>query len=192
MAGMQEVSFPTAECPEPERWTCFDIQSAEMEVLEFMAQLVFTIKPNLIVETGTYRGVAAVYMGRALKRTGRGKLITVELDRGLHAKAVDLAKKAELEAFVELRNGSSLDQEIEGTIDLLFLDSEPTIRVQELRKFRRHITPRTVIVFHDVNSGAHKPLRDQVLKLDEDHELSVVMLPTPRGLAICQLREGRK
>jgi predicted O-methyltransferase YrrM len=192
MGAVREVSLPTAECPDPEQWTCFDVQSAEVETLEFMAQLVFTIKPKLIVETGTYRGLAAAYMGKSLKRTGRGKLITIELDKDMHARAVEIVKKAGVEDVVECRNQSSLDTKVDGTIDLLFLDSDPSIRVQELRKFQNQITTRTVIVFHDVNSGAHKQLRAQVLLLDDQHELSVVMLPTPRGLAICQLREGRQ
>jgi len=187
-----EVSRPTQECPEPQLWKMFDPMSAEVEVLEFVAQLVKTLKPKLIVETGTYRGLAAFYIGRALKETGRGRLITCELDKELHEKAVQLLEKASLKDVVDCRLQSSLEIEVNEPIDLLFVDSEPTIRVQEIRRFWDKLSTNTVILCHDVNSGAHQWLRGQVLDLDSGGDLSVVMLPTPRGLAILQKREGRK
>src|SRR5678816_1983884 len=175
MPTIQEVSAPTTECLEPQRWSCFDFMAAEVEVLEFMAQLVLTLKPSLIVETGTYRGLAARYMGEALHKLGRGKLITVEIDPELHRAAVE--EMSGLGQWVECRLGSSLDLSLEQDIDLLFLDSEPRIRLQELDKFRPFITPRTVIVIHDVNSGCHGELRGKVLARDVQGELSVVLLP---------------
>lgn len=187
-----EVSKPTAECPEPQLWKCFDPMSAEVEVLEFVSQLVKTIKPKLIVETGTYRGLAAFYIGRAIKETGRGKLITCELSKELHEKALQLITKSSLSDVVDCRLQSSLEIEVNEPIDLLFVDSEPTIRVQEIRRFWDKLAPNAIILCHDVNTGDHKPLREQILELDTKGEISVVFFPTPRGLAICQKREGRQ
>lgn len=193
MSGMiAEVSLPTVECPEPQLWRCFDVMSAEVEVLEFMSQLVKTIKPRLIVETGTFRGLAAFYMGRALRENGRGKLITCEVVPELHAKAKALIERGNMADLVDCRLESSLETKVEGAVDLLFTDSEPTLRVKEMERFWEQLAPSSVIVCHDVNSGAHKELRGEVLGLDEARRLSVVLLPTPRGLAICQKREGRE
>ena len=187
-----EVSYPTAECPEPQRWSCFDAMSAEVEVLEFLANLVLTIKPKLIVETGTFAGYSALYMGKALKKIGRGKLITCEVDPRLHAAATELVKRNQLEDFVECRLQPSLEVKLEGEIDFLFSDSEPTLRVQEIEHFWKQLTPCSLIAIHDVNSGAHHALRREVLSLDANDKLSVVMLPTPRGLALAQKCRGRK
>jgi hypothetical protein len=44
---------------------------------------------------------------------------------------------------------------------------------------------------HDASSHL-KLVRDAALKLESEGLLSVVLLPTPRGLAIAQKREGRK
>lgn len=187
-----EVSRPTAECPEPKLWKCFDEMSAEVEVLEFVAQFVKTVKPRLMVETGTYRGLAAFYVGRAMKEIGRGRLITCEVDQALHEKAVSLITKGSLADVVDCRLQSSLEIEVDGPIDILFVDSEPTVRVAEIKRFWDKLSPSAIILCHDVNSGCHRALREQILELDTNHELSVVLLPTPRGLAICQKREGRQ
>ena len=52
-----EYHRPTPECPYPERWHMYDSMSAEVEVLDFLKALVITIKPELVVETGTFSGL---------------------------------------------------------------------------------------------------------------------------------------
>ena len=187
-----EVSSPTAECPEPNRWQCFDQHSAEVEVLDFLYSLVRTLKPRLVVETGSCRGLSACYIGKALRDNERGKLITCEIDRQLYDMARELIRKAQLTAQVDCVFESSLDLEIAEPIDLLFSDSVPEIRMQELDKFLPLLSPNAVILVHDVNSGYHNNLRTAILKQDKERRLSVVLLPTPRGLALCQKREGRE
>lgn len=188
-----EPSVPTAECPNPDKYRAFDEMSAEVEVLEFWAQLVKTLKPRLIVETGTYRGLSAFYMGRALSENGFGKLITFEVEQSLHKTAGGLIVKGNLDKFVECRLQSSLQGSVEDSIDILLLDSEPTIRLQELDHFWESLSDNAIIMFHDVCTNEwHRPLRERVLALDQSGKLSVVMLSTPRGLAVCQKREGRR
>ena len=42
--------------------------TAEVEVLEFIATLVTTIKPRLVVETGSFLGVSTEWIARGLER----------------------------------------------------------------------------------------------------------------------------
>jgi len=184
-----EVSQPTKECPEPQLWQCYDEQTAEFEVLQFLQALVRTVKPKLIVETGSYRGIAACYIGMALKEVGRGRLITCEINHNMHEVVMRQCK--DVLDVVECRNCSSLEMKVEGTIDILFADSEPEIRVSEIAHFWDQLTASSLIVVHDVNSGPHLGQRKRVLDLDQKRALSVVLLPTPRGLALCQKAQGR-
>jgi predicted O-methyltransferase YrrM len=186
-----EVSLPTKECPEPFLWHCYDPMTAEVEVLDFIAQLIKTVKPKVVVETGSYCGVGACYIGKALKENMRGKLITCEIVPELHAKTVELVDRAGMKEVVDCRLTSSLDLEINEPIDILFSDSLPEIRVKEIDRFWDRLSTNALIVVHDVNSGAHHALRERILQLDRDGRLSVTMLPTPRGLAICQKRKDR-
>lgn len=168
--------------------------SAELEVLDFLYQLVRTIKPRLVVETGSFRGLAACYIAKGLRDNGRGKLVTCEIDPKLFTATTELLAKAQLSEWCDCRLESSLGMANlpAGTIDLLFSDSLPEIRLKEITHFWEQLDTRSVIAVHDVNSGCHKPLRDEVLAEDTDGRLSVVLLPTPRGLAICQKRTDRK
>ncbi|MGA3107384.1 MAG: methyltransferase, partial [Terriglobales bacterium] len=90
-----------------------------------------------------------------------------------------------------LRNTSSLEMEIEGTIDLFFSDSDMPIREEEIRRFLPQINPYGLILMHDASSHL-KIVRDAALKLEQDGLISAVLLPTPRGLVVAQKREGRK
>jgi hypothetical protein len=46
-------------------------------------------------------------------------------------------------------------------------------------------------VMHDASS-AMKTVREAALRLESEGLLSVLLLPTPRGLVLAQKREGRR
>ena len=185
-----ESHRPTPECPEPKNWSMVDSMSAELEVLELLATLVTTIKPRLIVETGSFLGVSTEWMARGLQRNGFGKIISCEFDPVVYARAKERLAASPLMPFIELRNESSLDMKIDGTIDLFFSDSDMPIREQEVKRFLPQINPNGIILMHDASSH-HKVVRDAAKSMEAEGLLSVVLLPTPRGLAIAQPRAGR-
>ncbi len=186
-----EYHRPTPECPHPERWSMYDSMTAEAEVLEFLRSLVTTIKPRLVVETGTFLGVSTLWIAGALKHNGFGRVITCEYDPLLFAKAKERIENSGLAGWIECRNESSLEMKVEGTIDLLFSDSDMPIREQEVRHFLPQVNPCGVILMHDASSHL-KIVREAALKLECEGLISVVLLPTPRGLVVAQRREGRK
>jgi predicted O-methyltransferase YrrM len=169
----------------------YDSMTAEAEVLEFLRTLVTTAKPELVVETGTFSGISTQWMAEALKRNGRGKIITCEFDAIVYAKAKARIAESGLSDWIECRNESSLDMKIDGTIDLFFSDSDMPVREQEVRRFLPQINPFGLIVMHDGSSHL-KIVREGALKLEREGLISVVLLPTPRGLVIAQKREGRR
>jgi predicted O-methyltransferase YrrM len=186
-----EYVGPTPECPHPEWWQMVDSQSSELEVLDFLKSIVLTTKPRLIVETGTFIGYSAIKMAEGLKANGFGKLITIEFDPDIFAKAKQRIELSGLRDWIEYRNASSLETPIDGTIDILFSDSHLTIREQEIRRFLPQIDPRGLILIHDASSH-FKVVREAALRLEQEGLISVVLLSTPRGLVIAQKRAGRK
>jgi predicted O-methyltransferase YrrM len=186
-----EYTPPTPECPHPERWKMLDTMTAEDEVLVFLRTLITTVKPNLVLETGTFRGISTLAIAEGLKQNGFGRIITVEYDSKVFAAARERIEKSGLGQWVEYRNESSLDMQIKGAIDLLFCDSEQSIREQEVRRFLPQVNPNGLILVHDASSH-YKLVREAVLRLEAEGLISVVLLPTPRGLAVAQKRAGRK
>lgn len=186
-----EYHRATPECPHPERWSMYDSMTAEVEVLEFLRCVVTTIKPELVVETGTFSGISTLWIAEGLKANGRGKVITCEYDPLVYAKAKRRFESSELSRWVECQNESSLEMKVDGTIDLLFSDSDMPIREQEVRRFLPQINPQGLILMHDASSHL-KRVREAALKLEAEGLISVVLLPTPRGLVVAQKRAGRR
>ena len=181
---------PTPECPNPERWQMLDPQSAEVEVLDLLESLIRVVKPELIVETGTFIGHSAIRMARALRENGIGRIITIEYDPVVYAKAKQQIDASGVARWIECRNASSLDTTIHGAIDLFYSDSDINIREQEVRRFLPQIKPRGLVLIHDASSH-FKVVREAALRLEAEGLLSVVLLSSPRGLCIAQKREGR-
>ena len=50
------------------------------EKAQFLAELIGSIRPNLVVECGTAIGYSGLWIARELKKANKGKLITIELD----------------------------------------------------------------------------------------------------------------
>jgi prolipoprotein diacylglyceryl transferase len=186
-----EYHRATPECPNPERWRMFDTMTAEVEVLEFLQCLMTTVKPNLVVETGTFLAVSTLYMAEGLKQNGSGKIITCEPDKEVFAKAKAKIDASGLRKWVDYRCESSLETKVSGTIDVLFCDSLPELREPEVRHFLPQINPNGLILMHDASSHL-KTVREAALRMDQEGLISVVLLPTPRGLVVAQKREGRK
>ncbi len=186
-----EYHRPTPECPHPERWSMYDSMTAEVEVLEFLRTVVTTIKPELVVETGTFSGISTLWIAEALQANGRGKVITCEFDPLVYADAKQRIQSSGLFEWIDCRNESSLELKVEGTIDLLFSDSDMQVREQEVRRFLPQMNPYGLILMHDASSHL-KQVRQAALKLEAEGLISVVLLPTPRGLVVAQKRQRRK
>ena len=186
-----EYTPATPECPQPQLWRMLDSQTTEVEVLEFLKTLVTTLKPKLVVETGTFLGHATVKLAEGVKENGFGRVITIEYDPAIRARAEDRFNASGLAPWIESRLESSLETNIEGTIDLLYSDSHLANREAEIRRLLPRLDPRGILVIHDASSH-FKVVREAALRLEEEGLISAVLLSTPRGVVIAQRREGRK
>ena len=70
---------------------------------------------------------------------------------------------SEFRDLIDLRNESSLEMKVDGTIDLFFSDSDMPIREQEVRRYLPQISPFGVILMHDASSHL-KQVREAALK----------------------------
>ncbi|HEX2594753.1 MAG TPA: class I SAM-dependent methyltransferase [Rhizomicrobium sp.] len=177
------------ECPEPGRWSAPDEWATETEVSRFVADLVRALKPDFVVETGSYVGYTAEQIGLALRDLGRGRLVSIEL---VHAKSEQArARTAGLPVTIVTNRAAHVEPD--QPIDLLFVDSGFTDRMVEVRHFRQWASPRCVILAHDSAVPTSYP---GVPEFFADLEQVVVdglvhpwlRLPTPRGLALTRYR----
>ena len=187
---LPEYHRATPECPHPDRWHMYDSMTAEVEVLEFLRTMVTMLKPELIVETGSFLGVSTLWMAEGMRSNGFGKIISCEFDPVVFEKAKEKIAASGLAEFIELRNESSLEMTVEGTIDILFSDSDMPIRAAEVKRYLPQIRSTGLILMHDASSHL-KVVRDAAFALEAEGLVSCIFLPTPRGLVLAQKREGR-
>jgi len=103
-----------------------DAQSAEAEVLDFLKSFIVTVKPDVVLETGTFIGHSAMKMAEGMKANGFGKIITIEYDPSCSPKPSRISmppawaigsSTAMLRAWIRLSKD----------IDILFSDSDLNI-----------------------------------------------------------------
>jgi len=185
-----EYTPPTPECPHPERWKMVDSVSTELEIIDLLKALVVALKPELVLETGTFLGYSTIKMAEGLRENGFGKIITIEYDPAIFAKAQERIRASGLAPWIDSRNASSLETKIDGAIDLYFSDSKLAIREEEIRRFLPQVDPRGIILIHDASSH-FESVREAALRMEKEGLLSVVLMSTPRGLVIAQKHAGR-
>jgi predicted O-methyltransferase YrrM len=183
-----EYHRATPECPEPDRWRMLDTMTAEVEVLELLRSLVVAVKPRLVVETGTFLGISTLYMAEGLRENGFGRIVTCDPDPEVFARASEKMNGSGLGAWIDHRCQPSLEIEVPGTIDLLFCDSLPELREPEVRHFLPRVNPNGLILMHDASSHL-RTVREAALRMEKEGLISVLLLPTPRGLVIAQKRD---
>jgi hypothetical protein len=172
---------PRSDCPHPERWHSTDEDSTELEVSELVGAMVTALQPDLVVETGTAFGQTAELIGRALKRNGQGRLVTLEVD----PERVQAAKERCHGLPVEVVQASSLEYMPPGPADFAWFDSLTHLRPQEFRRWLPHMHDRTVVGFHD--TGPQHPVRGLLQPLEEEGLLAPMYLPTPRGVCFARV-----
>lgn len=172
---------PRADCPHPEYWTSQDSDSTENEVLEMLHGLIRGLQPDFVIETGSAHGYGTKALGSALLANGHGRLVSLEVDPKRAQEASERASGLP----VTVLNQRSLDYTPEETIDFAFFDSLFELRAKEFKAYYPHMTPNTVVAFHDTSK--HHSLWPEIDKLEEDGYIKGIYLPTPRGITIAQV-----
>jgi predicted O-methyltransferase YrrM len=95
------------------------------EKARFLRQLIRREEPALVVECGTAIGYSGLHIADGLRKNGRGRLITVEIDGHRAGEARNYFERAGLEDLVEIRIGDAARvlEELEEVVDFLFLDN---------------------------------------------------------------------
>jgi predicted O-methyltransferase YrrM len=190
--------------PEPEvtneKYQMFNTGGVEVEVAEFLYSLTCILKPELIVETGTHKGISSLYMALGLEENGSGSIRTYEVIESFRQEAMALWKDVGMSSRIECVLKPSLKVFDGDPIDLLFLDSEPQFRFDELLHFWSRVKPGGMIIIHDLHYTLGKsnitlagmddwpygPWEKKLGTLVKNQELQMIFLPSPRGFTVMQ------
>lgn len=146
--------------------------------------LIRELKPKVVVETGTHKGLATLYMAAALKENGEGYITTYDPfewnQRGNFAKFPELN---EVITYKQLP-GTSMSEE---AIDFAFIDGYHGFKdaYDELKVLIPKLSKSAVIVLHDCwyeKEGVHNGTG--VNEAAEAAGLQTIWLPTTNAMRI--------
>lgn len=180
---MNEDRFTPANnfCQNPHYWHSVDPESTELEVSEMIGGLVRALQPELVIETGTAFAQTTEAIGRALKKNGHGRLVSLEIDEN----RIEPARQRCRRLPVEIVRGRSLDYTPPQSVDFLFFDSNPEERHLELKHFLPFVAPGTIVAFHD--SAPHHVAYKYIQHLAEDGIIRPIFMHTPRGICLAEV-----
>lgn len=91
---------------------------------KFLELITKMLKPEKILEIGTYTGYSAICFAKGLSNTG--KLHTIEINDELEDFILKYFEKANVQNKIELHIGSALDiiPQLENNFDLVFIDAD--------------------------------------------------------------------
>lgn len=123
-------------------------------------ELLYRVRPDVVVETGTYKGGSAYFMAGIFDLMSHGRVLTIDVDED--------GDRPEHER-IDYLTGSSVDpavlarvrQEVAGTETVLvILDSDHRRDhvLAELREYSRIVTPGSYLIVEDTNINGH-PVR---------------------------------
>ena len=145
--------------------------------------LIRDLQPEVVIETGTHRGLASLYMAHALYDNNKGHLHTADpFDWGQPG---NFAKFPELDSRITYyrKDGSEMIDKLEN-IDFAFIDGFHEVKdvVPEIKNLLPKLTKGATVVFHDCWYGN----TDGVNEALEECGLTSIWLPTKNAIRIYQ------
>lgn len=120
-------------------------------------EIIFELRPDVIVETGTAHGGSALYMARLCELIGRGRVVSVDIaplgPLPSHGRLTFLTASSVDPATVERVRGMIKP----GEVVMVVLDSnhERGHVLEELRLYGELVTPGSYLIVEDTNINGH-------------------------------------
>ncbi len=155
------------------------------------------MKPEFILEIGTYTGYSAICLAEGL--SDKGKLLTIDINEEMENIARRNIQKAGFENKIELKIGDAAEiiPELTQSIDLVFIDADKKNYPMYYDLVFDKIRTGGLIICDNVlwdgkvfdlsaKDKKTKILRDFNLKLKEDNRIEKVLLPIRDGLFLAR------
>ena len=143
-------------------WQGVETQKTPLDLWIYQ-EILFELKPDVIVETGTFDGGSALYLATICDLLGTGKVVTVDIEtrpyRPKHPRItyVEGYSSTSVEAVAKVKAGIG-----EGNKVMVILDSDHGVRhvLEELRTYAGIVTSGQYLIVEDTNIGGH-PVLDE-------------------------------
>lgn len=140
-------------------WLGHSAQKCPLDLWVYQ-EILFELRPTLIVECGTNRGGSALFLGSICELIGEGRIVTIDI------KEYDHRPRHERITYLQ---GSSTAEEIVHQVEqavrgeprvMVILDSDHSEAhvARELEIYHRFVTPGSYLIVEDTNVNGHPVL----------------------------------
>jgi predicted O-methyltransferase YrrM len=165
----------------------------------FLSMISRMIRPERILEIGTYTGYSAICLCEGLQPGG--KLITIDINEELETFTRNFFKRSPFEDSIDYRIGTALDivPTLDDTLDLVFIDADKINYSSYFNLCLEKVRPGGFLIADNV-LWSGKVIQPEQTKIDkdtqalldfnrmvhEDSRVSNILLPIRDGLMILQ------
>lgn len=154
--------------------------------------LVRAIKPVFCIETGTHKGLSALFIGAALRDNGYGRLVTIDIND--YEQSQRIKSRGLDEKWVKCVITRSVDYNPPESIDFLFLDAEHGYKavMEELLHFRPYLSGGSVIAIDDTRLLPDERQAAIDFISSSSNSTNGFQLLTSRGLYLMKYKHGHE
>jgi len=137
-----------------ELFTTPDANSSEDETHGLLEALVRSLKPEAVLETGSFLGWGTAALARGVRANGFGKVVSIEIDQAAAFLAKNRLGELSLDGLVEIVVGDSVEwlRRYSGVpFGFSFLDSSFDARVRELETLAERGLAHGPVMIHDTS-----------------------------------------
>jgi cephalosporin hydroxylase len=135
-----------------------------------LAEVIYDIKPDVVIETGIAHGGSLIYYASLLKAMGKGRVVGVDIEIRAHNRAAMEAH--ELKPLITMIEGSSIDPQIVAQVKSHVKPGETVLLILDSNHSKSHVAAE-LEAYHDVvTKGSYIVSTDGIMRSVYD---------TPRG-----------
>ena len=147
---LSDIKLDLITEPTDARFKCVDDGGVEQETGELLYSFIRRMKPDAVLETGTYTGISSLYMAQALKDNGFGHMWSVEFEQFHIDRANKLWQEQGVSEQITSIKADSREFKPDKQYQFMFLDTELNLRFGELVRFFDNLDEGGYIFVHDM------------------------------------------
>ena len=125
-------------------------------------EVIYRVKPDVIVETGIAHGGSLIYYASLCKAMGKGRVIGVDVEiRPHNRKAIE---EHEMFDFITIIEGSSTDSAIVAQVESLIMPGETVLVILDSNHTKQHVADELAAYHGLVSKGSYIVATDGSMK----------------------------
>jgi cephalosporin hydroxylase len=127
-----------------------------------LAEVIYTLKPDVIVETGIAHGGSLIFYASLFKAMGKGRVIGIDIDIRPHNRQA--IESHELASYLTMIEGSSIDQAVVDQVKAQIKPGETVLVLLDSNHLRDHVAEELVLYSPLVTPGSYIVACDGIMQ----------------------------